>query len=443
MYKFNHLFDYSNSLVILLIILITAKCHSTGTPTNYSKHSIVKLRHEHLHLLNGHSDHNEINSPEYEPDILWVDTSSNNSSYAFVRLKTSHVRKIRSAPWFSRSGASIVTDNLQSWIGNTEMLSDSSSSSSHLSFLKGRQSVLVPSFALDRYHPLSQVNRYLSTISTLSNVDVIDIGISHEGRPIKAVQIKNNPKSSDYIWIDGCTHAREWITVATALFIIDNIISDNLKQNFIIVPIINVDGYEYTWNTDRLWRKNRRPYSASTLVSTPMPDRCNGVDLNRNYDINFGGEGGSSNPCSFLYEGPSPFSEPEVKAVSDLLWKFKNRIKLSISLHSFNQLWASPYAYTKSSSIHYDHHMDVLQDIQNAVYKTNGVKYQIGPLGQSLYVGSGFMMDWIYTKLGITNTYLCELRDKGVHGFLLPADQIMPTALETWNGILAAIRKLF
>ncbi|CAG2100467.1 unnamed protein product [Medioppia subpectinata] len=403
----------------------------------FCSHAIVKIRHENLHLLN-RDPNNEITSPEDEHDVLWVDTTDNNSSYAFVRLSGAHVRRIRSARWFR--GSSVMTDNLQSWLESSKELQ---TSSSQIQAIRGRQSAVVPSFSLDKYHPLSQVNRYLSQINNIGGVSVFDIGVSHEGRPVKAVQIRNNPTSSDYIFIDGCTHAREWITVATILYIIDTIIGNNVKHNFLIVPIINVDGYDYTWNTDRLWRKNRRPYTASAFGATEMPDRCNGVDLNRNYDVNFGGEGGSANPCSFLFEGPSPFSEPEVKAVSELLWKFSTRIKLAISLHSFNQLWACPYAYTKSSSMDYSHHMDVLRDIQQAVYQTNGVKYQIGPLGQSLYVGSGFMMDWMYTKLGVTNSYLCELRDKGVYGFLLPADQILPTARETWNGIAAAIRKIF
>ncbi len=352
-------------------------------------------------------------------------------------MNPSHARKIRSAPFFG--GASLITDNLQSWLDSGDTVRESS----QLHSISGRQSILVPLFPLDRYHPLSQVYRYLGEISKLDRVRVFDIGISHEGRRIQAVEIQNNPLSNNYVWIDGATHAREWITVATALYIIEQAIVNSIKQNFIIVPVINVDGYDYTWNTDRLWRKNRRPYTASTLSVNDMPDRCNGVDLNRNYDINFGGEGSSPNPCSFLYEGPAPFSEPEVRAVSELLWRYKNKIKLSISLHSFNQLWACPYAYTKSSTIHLDHHMSVLRDVQNAVYNTNGVKYQIGPLSTSLYVGSGFMMDWIYTKLGIIDSYIVELRDRGTHGFLLPIDQIMPTAIETWQGILVAISKIF
>jgi murein tripeptide amidase MpaA len=188
-----------------------------------------------------------------------------------------------------------MTDNLQSWLDSGDLNTDSSASPTTSSF----QSVLVPSFSLDRYHPLSNIYHYLQVISKLSRVKVFDIGTSHEGRSIKAVEIQNNPSDTNLIFIDGCTHAREWITVSTALFIIEHAIVSGIQQNFIIVPVINVDGYEYTWNTDRLWRKNRRPYSMSGSA-----DRCNGVDLNRNYDINFLGEGSSSNPCSFLYGGP-------------------------------------------------------------------------------------------------------------------------------------------
>lgn len=367
---------------------------------------------------------------------MWVDSSDKNSSFAYIRLDPHQARKARS---LSSKGVHFVTDNLQSWMDGGDLLH----APSQVQEAGCLQSVLVPSFRLDRYHPLGEVYRYLAEISKHDRVKVFDIGISHEGRPIKAVEIQNNPLQTNVVWIDGCTHAREWITVATAIFIIEQAIVTGIKQNFVIVPVINVDGYEYTWNTDRLWRKNRRPYQSSAFLHHEIPDRCNGVDLNRNFDINFGGEGSSPNQCSFLYGGPGPFSEPEVRAVGELLSKLRNRIKLFVSLHSFNQLWACPYAYTTSPTVHYNHHMSVLRDIQNAVFGAQGVKYQIGPLSTSLYVGSGFAMDWVYEKLGIVNSYLAELRDRGTYGFLLPVDQILPTASETWQGIMVAIMKVF
>jgi len=257
------------------------------------------------------------------------------------------------------------------------------------------------------------------------------------GKPIKAIQINGNPNDNKLVWIDGTTHAREWITPSVILYMIEKIITEKIKANFIIVPVINPDGYEYTWHVDRLWRKNLRPG-----VSRSIDKECNGVDLNRNYDINFGGTGSSDNPCSALYQGPDPFSEPETVAVAKLIWSLKHNIKLFLSLHSFNELWACPYAYTTSSSHHLPEHMNVLTAVQEAVYQTNGVRYEIGPLSTSLYVGSGFSLDWVYQKVGIIHSYLAELRDRGTYGFLLPVDQIIPTASETWQGLKAAMKKV-
>ena len=48
---------------------------------------------------------------------------------------------------------------------------------------------------------------------------------------------------------------------------------------------------------------------------------------------------------------------------------------------------------------------------------------------------SGGSPDWARGVAGIKFPFLIELRDKGDYGFLLPAEQIEPTALESWAGI--------
>lgn len=47
-----------------------------------------------------------------------------------------------------------------------------------------------------------------------------------------------------------------------------------------------------------------------------------GVDLNRNYPWAFGEHddvGSSDDPCSDVYGGPYPFSEPETQAIRNII----------------------------------------------------------------------------------------------------------------------------
>jgi carboxypeptidase A4 len=49
-------------------------------------------------------------------------------------------------------------------------------------------------------------------------------------------------------------------------------------------------------------------------------------------------------------------------------------------------------------------------------------------------------MDWAKSKLDVPYTFEWELRDEGHYGFLLPADQIVPTALETLDSIISILK---
>jgi hypothetical protein len=77
------------------------------------------------------------------------------------------------------------------------------------------------------------------------------------------------------------------------------------------VPVMNPDGYEYTFTDERLWRKNLRDNNGDGI--TQVGD---GVDPNRNFPAHWGydNEGSSDIPSSETYRGPSPASEPETQA---------------------------------------------------------------------------------------------------------------------------------
>ena len=368
------------------------------------------------------------------PEVLWTSVDNvTQEEVGVVRVPPHHLHRLRR----SAAGQRLVISNLQDWIDSLASLASESSDQS--SSPAPHFSTLVPSFRLDQYHTLDQIYEFLNEVSRRSpGVTVFDITTTHEGRKLKGIEIVGNAKDATLVWIDAGTHAREWITPAVALFIVEQSILTRFPFNLVVVPVLNPDGYSYTWTNDRLWRKNRRPPSRDG-----MSDSCFGVDLNRNYDIAFGGQGSSPSECSHLFQGPSPLSEPETLATANLLWTIRRQVRMYVSLHSFNQLWAAPFAYTKSTSPHHDIHMEVLREIQSAVYRSSGIRYSIGPLSTSLYVGSGFALDWVYAKAKITHSYLAELRDKGYYGFLLPADQILPTAMETWEGIRAGILKIY
>jgi murein tripeptide amidase MpaA len=126
---------------------------------------------------------------------------------------------------------------------------------------------------------------------------------------------------------------REWISPAAVTYVIDSIVTnwDSESQDirsidWYILPVMNPDGYEFTFRGDRLWRKNRRRHTL-----------CSGVDLNRNYGHRWGGQGSSKQPCSETFAGSRAFSEPETNAVQRFLKESAANFKASLSFHSYGQ----------------------------------------------------------------------------------------------------------
>ncbi len=63
--------------------------------------------------------------------------------------------------------------------------------------------------------------------------------------------------------------------------------------------------------------------------------------------------------------------------------------------------------------------------------------FSFGLLLLRIVIASGVTVDHAYDVQGILHSYLLELRDTGEYGVALPIDQLIPTAIETWNGIKA------
>ncbi|RWS20519.1 hypothetical protein B4U80_01308, partial [Leptotrombidium deliense] len=121
-------------------------------------------------------------------------------------------------------------------------------------------------FNFETYNTLRDIESYLDSVEQKypSKARRSSIGQSYEGREIIILIIRANIQQQKPIVMLECgIHAREWASPATCLWIANELLTKDHplleKYEFHIIPVTNPDGYDYTWNYDRLWRKNRKP----------------------------------------------------------------------------------------------------------------------------------------------------------------------------------------
>ena len=68
----------------------------------------------------------------------------------------------------------------------------------------------------------------------------------------------------------------------------------------------------------------------------------------------FLGGGSSPDPCEEIYCGTKPFSEPESLALARYLYKHRRDLEAYMDVHTFGQLWMSPWGYTDAYPEHFD-----------------------------------------------------------------------------------------
>eukprot|EP01052_Picozoa_sp_SAG31_P010325 SAG31_NODE_563_length_14061_cov_15.714224_7_plen_593_part_00 len=194
------------------------------------------------------------------------------------------------------------------------------------------------------------------------------IGKTWENRDIPMITV--GAPGSEMIYIQGTMHAREWIAATTALWIAKELLTSNdpnvialvRQYQWVIVPVANPDGYEFSRTLgNRLWRKNRNPNYDK--AGNPAAGDCVGVDMNRNWGESWhlgdpklqeiaGADGrqGSDDKCTYVYRGKGPFSEKETAAIQSLFADYKKegyKPVAAVDLHSYSQTIMYPYGFTK------------------------------------------------------------------------------------------------
>jgi hypothetical protein len=291
-----------------------------------------------------------------------------------------------------------------------------------------------PAAPAANYRDVAGVEAALTALVTAGRPVTLDtIGLSGEGRPILALKVgpaADAPERPNVLYI-GTHHAREWIAAELATRLAEYL-ADSLpttpegagllaSRDIWVVPMLNPDGYQYTFDVERLWRKNRRPNGDGTF----------GVDLNRNYPAFWGRDdlGSSGVTGAETYRGPGPASEPEVQAL--IAFHAAHPPDVAVSYHSYTGLILYPYGHA-SGAIAPDDTVfasfagsPLAPAIEERLPESSRPRYFPGP-GWKLYPTNGEYTEWAYREHG-TAAFTVELTSgccvAGQHyGFVFPDD---------------------
>ncbi|EDW17770.1 carboxypeptidase B [Drosophila mojavensis] len=298
------------------------------------------------------------------------------------------------------------------------------------------------SISFTAFHRHDEINAYLDELAKAypSRVTVKTAGKSYENRDLKTITISNGDGKSgkNVIFLDAGIHAREWIAPAAALYVIYQLVenfvanADLLKSyDWVILPVVNPDGYEYTHTSSRMWRKTRKPVSSA----------CYGTDGNRNFDFHWGEVGASSFSCADTYKGKTAFSEPETQLVRDLLLSLQGRGKFYLTLHSYGNYLLYPWGWTSDLPADWRAHDEVAQAGAAAIKASTGTKYTVGSSTNVLYAAAGGSDDYAFGVAKFPVSVTMELPAGGT-GFNPSTEQILPFVTETWTGIRAMAEKV-
>ncbi|KAK1835843.1 hypothetical protein QBC39DRAFT_297727 [Podospora conica] len=305
------------------------------------------------------------------------------------------------------------------------------------------------------YQPLLVIESWMRLLQAMfpAFTEITSIGKSYEGRDILAFRVgersadEKGPRKT--ILITGGLHGREWISTSTTSYLLWSMVSafgkdrdvTKILQHFdiVFVPVLNPDGYEYTWEKDRLWRKSRQ--------QTKMRF-CRGLDLDHAFGYEWEAAQHRTDPCSESYGGDEPFQAVEASVLAN--WaknQTENNVKFIgfLDLHSYSQQILFPYAYSCSVDPPNRENLEELAiGLAKAIHLSSGDSYTVasacegavaGVYTDRLEAGGGAAIDWFYHELKARYSYQVKLRDTGSYGFLLPKEHIIPTGKEMLNAL--------
>ncbi|KAF5305811.1 hypothetical protein FQR65_LT07550 [Abscondita terminalis] len=295
-------------------------------------------------------------------------------------------------------------------------------------------------FTWNNYQTFDRINTWLQSLEEkYSGVKYIIGGKTYENRSIPGVHVSFKC-GNRAILLEGGIHAREWIAPSTVTFILNKILTTRnekirrlvRKYDWYVFPVVNPDGYDYSYKKDRLWKKTRAPIA-----------HCFGCDINRNWGYRWMEGGSSLNPCSNRFAGEKPFSEIETSSFQTFLTGVVSDLDVYIAFHSYSQQLLIPFGHAGGEKLPNNGLVKRigLQAVESLAIRY-GTQYVVGNVVNISYVGSGSSTDWIASSGKVKLVYTFVLRDLGHFGFILPQYNIIPVGQETFDAVATIVEQL-
>jgi hypothetical protein len=285
----------------------------------------------------------------------------------------------------------------------------------YLELVAGRQlAAYTDSAFFDCFRPAEQVFAFLDLLAE-QNAGVVtklpNVSVTFEGRPIPAYRISSpstggeaTPKRA--LYTQSLIHAREWQAGSSTFFamaaLVDDLLAGSADAQWILerfdwyfVPVVNIDGYIYTWEVDRMWRTNRDMVDGSGHT---IP----GVDLNRNFPPEEHFNEDPDDVDSETHPGDFPLSEPSTAGLFDFILSIDGLAGI-VDMHTFGALVLRPFSYQKDPPPEPFGSMMVAlgYGVRDALSTDPSIQYTSEP-GGYLYEAFGCFDDGMFTTYNFT-----------------------------------------
>ncbi len=259
-----------------------------------------------------------------------------------------------------------------------------------------------------------------------------EVGTSVEGRPIEAYRLTGDDteltvgarsplatRRPSVLYTAGC-HGMEFIGVEMVLALMEwffdpaneaRVASLIEGCDIFFLPLLNPDGYI------------KNVYHQQRFALSAVRANANGVDLNRNFPVKWGERvggfhifAGSATRFSMHYRGPEPLSEPESRALVDLVRRIQGvaqgetvrpgdaPLRGSLSFHSASGIIGHPYCHTGERAPDFDRLRALALEMQR---RQPHEKYRVMQ-EYEYYPTMGDINDWLYCEMGVL-PFLVEL----------------------------------